>query len=42
VREIAATMAVQDAAALVRARMSAEIRARMFQSFLGELGRNKN
>ena len=41
-REIAATMAVQDAAALVGSRMSAEIRARMFQSFLGELGRSKN
>jgi F-type H+-transporting ATPase subunit b len=41
-REIAATMAVQDAAALVGSRMNAEIRARMFQSFLGELGRSKN
>jgi F0F1-type ATP synthase membrane subunit b/b' len=41
-REIAATMAVQDAAALVASRMNAEIRARMFQSFLGELGRSKN
>jgi len=41
-REIAATMAVQDAAALVGSRMSAEIRARMFQSFLGEIGRSKN
>jgi F0F1-type ATP synthase membrane subunit b/b' len=41
-REIAATMAVQDAAALVASRMNAEIRARMFQSFLTELGRSKN
>jgi len=41
-REIAATMAVQDAAALVASRMSSEIRARMFQSFLSELGRSKN
>ena len=41
-REIAATMAVQDAAALVASRMNTEIRARMFQSFLGELGRSKN
>ena len=41
-REIAATLAVEDAAALVGSRMNAEIRARMFQSFLGELGRSKN
>lgn len=41
-REIAATMAVQDAATVVISRMNAEVRARMFQSFLGELGRSKN
>jgi F-type H+-transporting ATPase subunit b len=41
-REIAATLAVEDAAALVGSRMNAEIRARMFQSFLRELGRSKN
>lgn len=41
-REIAASMAVQRAAALVSARMSTEISARMFQSFLGELGRSAN
>ncbi len=39
VREIAASMAVERAAALVSSKMNTEIRARMFQSFLGELGR---
>ena len=39
VREIAASMAVERAAALVGSRMNAEIRARMFQSFLSELGK---
>jgi F-type H+-transporting ATPase subunit b len=39
VREIAASMAVERAAALVSSMMNAEIRARMFQSFLGELGK---
>jgi len=39
VREIAASMAVERAAALVSSRMNAEIRARMFQSFLSELGK---
>jgi F0F1-type ATP synthase membrane subunit b/b' len=42
VREIAASMAVERAAALVGSRMNAEIRARMFQSFLSELGRGSN
>ena len=41
-REVAASMAVERAAALVSSRMNAEIRARMFQSFLGELGRSAN
>ena len=39
VREIAAFMAVERAGALVSSMMNAEIRARMFQSFLSELGR---
>ncbi len=39
VREIAASMAVERAAALVSSMMNTEIRARMFQSFLGELGK---
>jgi len=39
VREIAASMAVERAAALVSSKMNAEIRARMFQSFLSELGK---
>jgi F-type H+-transporting ATPase subunit b len=39
VREIAASMAVERAAALVSSMMNAQIRARMFQSFLSELGR---
>jgi F-type H+-transporting ATPase subunit b len=39
VREIAASMAVERAAALVASRMNTEIRARMFQSFLSELGK---
>jgi F-type H+-transporting ATPase subunit b len=42
VREIAASMAVERAAVLMSARMNAEVRARMFQSFLGELGRGSN
>jgi F-type H+-transporting ATPase subunit b len=40
VREIAASMAVERAAALVNSKMNAEIRARMFQSFLNELGKD--
>ena len=39
VREIAASMAVERAAALVSSKMNPEIRARMFQSFLGEIGK---
>jgi F-type H+-transporting ATPase subunit b len=39
VREIAASMAVERAAALVSSMMNAQVRARMFQSFLSELGR---
>jgi ABC-type amino acid transport substrate-binding protein/F0F1-type ATP synthase membrane subunit b/b' len=39
VREIAASMAVERAAALVSSKMNTEIRARMFQSFLQELGK---
>jgi F-type H+-transporting ATPase subunit b len=39
VREIAASLAVERAAALVNSMMNAEIRGRMFQSFLRELGR---
>ena len=39
VREIAASLAVERAAALVSSKMNVEIRAKMFQSFLGELGR---
>jgi F-type H+-transporting ATPase subunit b len=42
VREIAATMAVQRAAAMVSSKMNAEVRSRMFQSFLSELGRGSN
>lgn len=39
VREIAASMAVERAAALVSSMMNTQIRARMFQSFLSELER---
>jgi F-type H+-transporting ATPase subunit b len=42
VREIAASMAVERAGALVSSMMNAEIRAKMFQSFLSELGRGAN
>ena len=42
VREIAASLAVERAAALVSSMMNAEIRARMFQSFLSELGKSAN
>ena len=41
-REIAASMAVQRAATLVSSRMNTEVSARMFRSFLGELGRSTN
>jgi F0F1-type ATP synthase membrane subunit b/b' len=39
VREMAASLAVQRAAALVGSKMNAEVRARMFQSFISELGK---
>ena len=39
VREIAASLAVERAAALVGSMMNAQIRGRMFQSFLGEIGK---
>jgi F-type H+-transporting ATPase subunit b len=42
VREIAASMAMERAAALMNSRMNAEVRSRMFQSFLSELGRGSN
>jgi F-type H+-transporting ATPase subunit b len=42
VREIAASMAVQRAATLVSSMMNAEVRSRMFQTFLNELGRSAN
>jgi F0F1-type ATP synthase membrane subunit b/b' len=41
-RSIAASMAVERAGALVSSRMNREIRARIFHSFLGELGRSAN
>ena len=41
-RDIAASLAVENAAALVGARMNSEIRARLFQSFLADLERGKN
>ena len=41
-RAIAASMAVERAGALVSSRMNREIRARIFHSFLGELGRSAN
>jgi len=42
VREMAASMAVERAAALVSSMMNTEVRSRMFQSFLRELGRRAN
>ena len=41
-RQMAASLAVQNAAAIVRSRMNAETRARLFQTFLAELGRSAN
>jgi F-type H+-transporting ATPase subunit b len=41
-RAIAASLAVENAAALVGARMNAETRARIFQAFLADLGRSRN
>jgi F0F1-type ATP synthase membrane subunit b/b' len=42
VREVAASMAVERAAALVSTMMNTEVRSRMFQSFLQEIGRGAN
>jgi F0F1-type ATP synthase membrane subunit b/b' len=41
-RDIAASLAVKNAAAVVSSRMNSDLRARIFQSFLADLGRNKN
>jgi F0F1-type ATP synthase membrane subunit b/b' len=41
-REAAASMAVERAGDLVHSGMNVEVRARMFHSFLGELGRSAN
>jgi len=41
-RAMAASMAVERAGALLSSRMNGEIRARMFHTFLGELGRSAN
>jgi F-type H+-transporting ATPase subunit b len=41
-RGIAASLAVENAAALVGARMNPETRARIFQTFLADLGRSRN
>jgi F0F1-type ATP synthase membrane subunit b/b' len=41
-RDIAASLAVKNAAALVGSRMNSEMRAKIFQTFLVDLGRGKN
>jgi F0F1-type ATP synthase membrane subunit b/b' len=41
-QEVAATLAVKRAGELVSSRMNSEVRARMFQSFLRELGRGSH
>ena len=41
-RDIAASLAVKNAAAVVSSRMNSNLRARIFQGFLADLGRNKN
>ncbi len=41
-RALAAAIAVERAAALVRSRMNPEVRGRIFQTFLGELERSAN
>jgi F0F1-type ATP synthase membrane subunit b/b' len=41
-RGIAASLAVENAAALVGARMNAETRSRIFQTFVADLGRSRN
>ena len=41
-REVAASLAVKNAAALVNARMNSETRAKIFQAFVADLERSKN
>ena len=41
-RETAASLAVQNAAAVMRSRMNTEMRAKVFQTFLADLGRSRN
>jgi F0F1-type ATP synthase membrane subunit b/b' len=41
-REITASMAIEQAGKLIDSRMNNEVRARLFHSFLGELGRSTN
>jgi len=41
-REVAASLAVKNATALVAARMNSETRARIFQTFVADLERSKN
>jgi F-type H+-transporting ATPase subunit b len=41
-RGIAASLAVENAAALVGARMNADTRSQIFQAFLADLGRSRN
>ena len=41
-REVAASMAVERAGALVASRMNPDVRAKLFHSFLGELQRSAN
>jgi F0F1-type ATP synthase membrane subunit b/b' len=41
-REIAASLAVKNAAALVAARMNSETRAKIFQAFVADLERSRN
>ena len=41
-REVAASMAVEQAGKLIDSRMNNDVRSRLFHSFLGELGRSAN
>lgn len=41
-RDLAASLAVQNAAAVVASRMNSDLRSKIFQSFLADLGRSKN
>ncbi len=41
-REMAASMAVERAGALILSRMNQGVRSKLFNSFLGDLGRSKN